>query len=496
MARQIASFKPQGLNRKERKLMQEYASELLQRDVDQAEVEFEDTPVMGMFEQIFRGHFFPVILPRHRGTGWEFASLNPFPVADIPHVSGPVIGLEHASGGLPFTFHPWNMYNEGLIPSPNVLVKGGIGRGKSFFMKRNVCLLSLWGVSSINISDVKGEHGVVADALGGRTYRVGAFGSDVKVNPLEKGERHFGETAEEHTLRSLASRQLVLQQIAGLVLDGDRPLTPEEKAMLSWALEEVIRETNDHPTIRRVVQKVNDTDAIEAARGGRFTKAAATQLLYVFDTFIDGQLAGMFEDEGTIRFDHDSPYTVFDTFAMEKRGDLALAITQTITNGWVRNIVSNKGAGRKIQVIREEGWRDMKTVQGLEAHEMELKLSREYGISLMMAVHEDGDFESVGHAGSKERALAEKLLRQYSNQIIFNAGQDTLKRAVRTDTLSQAEANILTSFGDTQGLMLFKANARSYVIDGRATATEWERRTFDTDSAMRTRDLAHEEAHA
>lgn len=492
MSQQQFTFIPEGkLSRKERRILKEVVEG--EYGAPAAEViEVEDVPFLTRIQRFLKGHLADLSLPKHRGTGWEWAAANPFPFSDVPVVDGPVIGIERTSGGQPFTFHPWNMYNAGVIPSPNVLFKGGIGRGKSYFLKRLVTLGALFGVISINTSDVKGEHGIVADALGGQWYRVGAFGTNVRVNPFEAGERHFGESELEHQQRLLASRQLVAQQLAGLLLEDEDPLTAIEKTMLSWALEEVMRETNDHPTIRKVVAKFDDADALSRARGGRFMPGEERRLRFLFDPMLSGNLSGMFEDEGTVKFNPDSPYTVFDTYAMEKRGDLALALTQTITNSWVQNVVSNKGSGRMIQVIREEGWRDMKTLQGLEAHEMQLKLSREYGISLMMAVHEDGDFDSVGTEGSKERSLAQKLLRQYANTFIFNQGARTLNRAVKDGTLSPGEAAMLSSFGEVQGLSLLQAGERSYVIDGRATSTSWERRLFDTDAAMRSREEQHE----
>lgn len=491
MAKQHLSFQPKALSRKEKRIFQEIISgddPALEQEISAVE----EIPYLGRISKLLRGHYANLKLPKHVGTGWEWASANPFPFADIPIVDGPVIGLELTSGGQLFQFNPWEMYLAGIIASPNVLFKGGIGRGKSYFLKRLVTLGWLFGVISINTSDVKGEHGVVADALGGQWYRVGAFGSNVRINPFEKGERHFGETAQEHELRILASRQNVILQLAGLLIEEGAPLDAIEKSILSWALDEVIRETNDHPTIRALTAKLDQPGALKDARGGRFAPGEERRLRFLFDPLLQGNLSGMFEDEGTIRYDPDSPYTVFDTFAMEKRGDLALALTQTITNSWVQNVVSNKGAGRRIQVIREEGWRDMKTLQGLEAHEMQLKLSREYGISLMMAVHEDGDFDSVGTAGSKERALAQKLLRQYSSTFMFNLGERALKREVKEETLTQGEADMLTDFGEVQGLSLLKSGSRSYVIDGRVTSTAWERNLFDTDKAMRLRTDEHE----
>ncbi|MBL3685667.1 hypothetical protein D3248_01675 [Leucobacter zeae] len=232
-----------------------------------------------------------------------------------------------------------------------------------------------------------------------------------------------------------------------------------------------------------------DSPELSQARDGRFDVSQARELVYLFDPMINGNLSGMFEDEGSIRFNPTSPYTVFDTYAMEKRGDLALAITQTITNSWVQNTVSNKSAGRRYMVIREEGWRDMKTLQALEAHELQLKLSGEFGITMVMIVHEDGDFDT---GGEQERQLAQKLLRGYANTITFYQNQNTLKRAVATGTMTQGEADVVRGFD--RGEFLLKAGERSYVINSRPTSTEWERSLFDTDNAMRHRDEEHQNA--
>lgn len=476
MGRGLVTFDPGTLTRKERKILRQVREEHSRSEpVETPEVE--ELPFLAIGDRLRSiGRLNP---PPHVGTGWDFAAANPFAASDLPQIVGPVIGLERLSGGRAFVMHPWNMYLSGMVSSPNILVKGSLRRGKSYIVKRLVTLLALFGVYSINTSDVKGEHGVVAEALGGQVFKVGSFGTDIRVNPLQAGERHFGESEEEHTQRMLASRQQVLQLIATLLAPGSRNLYPAEKSILNWALGEVIRETNDHPTIRKVIEKI-DSPELDTARGGKFEKSMARDLVLMFDLLIDGNLSGMFEDEGTIQLDPTSPYTVFDTYAMEKRGDLALAITQTITNSWVQNMVSNKASGRRHLIIREEGWRDMKTKAALEAHELQLKLSGEYGITMMMIVHEDGDFDT---GGEEERNLAQKLLRGYANTITFYQNESTLKRAVEAGTLRQGEANLIKGFG--RGQFMFRAGERSYVIDGNPTSTAWERDLFDTDAAMR-----------
>jgi hypothetical protein len=481
MERQALAIVPAGLSRgQRRKVLRDLRSEFQSLTPETLE-EVSDLPGLGMFD-LPDGLWIPNARPiPHRMTGWEFAGANPFAVSDIHDIVGPVIGIERTSGGLPLTFDPWELYLRGLASSTNLLVQGALRRGKSFSIKRLVVLMALFGRHSINTSDVKGEHGVVAEAIGGEVFRVGTFGSTVRLNPLETGERHFGESEDVYRMRSVTARQLVLQQIASLLLEDEPPLNAREKAVLNWALAEVIRETNDHPTIRKVVAKI-DSDDLLAARSKRFERGDAQRLLDIFDLLLSGDLRGMFEDESSVKLNPRSKYTVVDTFAMAARGDLALAITQTISNAWVSNTISNKASGLKYLLIREEGWRDMNSLAALEAHRLQLKLSGEYGIAMVMIVHEDGDFAAVGPAGSKEREIAEQLLRGYANVWSFRQPKKTLIKAVESGSFTEGEAAQIRSF--KRGEFLYKTDDRSYIVDATATATDWERELFNTDRAM------------
>lgn len=493
MARQALAFIPAGLNRKQvRELRQELKSEFRSLEVA-AQEEIADLPGLGLLD-LPHGLWLPKVKPiPHRMTGWEFAGANPFAMADIHDIVGPVIGMERTSGGMPLTFDPWTMYNLGLVSSPNLLVQGALRRGKSFSVKRLVTLMALFGRYSINTSDVKGEHGVVAEAIGGEVFKVGTFGNPVRLNALEAGERHFGETEEAHQVRILTNRQLVLQQIASLLLEDEPALNAREKGVMNWALGEVIRETNDHPTIRKVVAKIASDDLLKA-RNGRYERGDGQRLLDIFDLLIHGDLRGMFDDESSVKLNPESRYTVIDTFAMATRGDLALAITQTISNAWVSNTISNKSSGRKYLLVREEGWRDMNSLASLEAHRLQLKLSGEFGITMIMIVHEDGDFAAVGPAGSKEREIAEQLLRGYANVWSFRQPKKALLRAVESGSFTEGEAAQISKL--RRGEFLFKTDENSYLVDATATATDWERELFNTDRAMRMLGRLEKEAEA
>jgi type IV secretory pathway VirB4 component len=88
-------------------------------------------------------------------------TLYPFVVPDELGVDGCYIGRE-ASGGL-FCFDPWECYAKGKLTSPNIVVFGQIGRGKSAFVKsflwRQLCFgRQCW------VLDPKGEYGGLARA--------------------------------------------------------------------------------------------------------------------------------------------------------------------------------------------------------------------------------------------------------------------------------------------------------------------------------------------
>lgn len=483
MGKQVLTHEQAGLSKRQKRLLRASYEDLVKVETAESEVVADPLPTLG---PMFRPEFwsFPLRRPAHRATGFKLAAANPFSAAWVHDPAGPVVGVELLSGGSAFTFDPWELYARQLVSAPNLLIEGSLRQGKSFIVKRLLCLLAMLGRFAINVSDSKGEHGVVAEAIGGDVFKMGVFGSLIRMNALEAAERRRDETDQEYAARIRAARVAVLQQIAGLLNPGERPANSREMSILEWALEEVVRETTGRPTIRAVWEMIMSTELL-TAHHGYFKREDSHDLADGLRRLVHGDLGGMFDQESSVRLNPDSPYTVIDTFAISQRGAGALAITQTVTNAWVQNTISNKQAGRQYFLIREEGWRDMKTVQSLEAHQEQLKLSGEYGIGMVLIVHEGGDFDSVGPEGSKERELAKSLLRGYANRICFFQPDATLKNAVAAGTYTDAEADAIS--GLRRGQFLVKLRSGSYVVDGNLTTTQWERDMFDTDRQMRLR---------
>lgn len=487
MAKQLVKIEGLALSKKQKRLLQASYRDLIVDDTSGDDQKVVDPlPVAGL---AYRDGFwsFPVRRPFHRATGYKLAAANPFSAAWVHDPAGPVIGVELLSGGRAFTFDPWELYAQQLVSSPNLLIEGTLRQGKSFVVKRLLCMMAMRGRYAINVSDSKGEHGVVAEALGGDVFKMGVFGSLIRMNPLEAPEQRVNEANDAFTARVRAARVSVLQQVAGLLNPGARPVNSRELSILEWALSEVVRDSGDQPTIRAIWETIMSPD-LTTAQHGYFSREDSYDLADGLRRLVHGDLGGMFDEGSSVRLNPASPYTVIDTFAIGQRGEGALAVTQAVTNAWVHNTISNKHAGRQYFLIREEGWRDMKTVQSLEAHQEQLKLSGEYGVGMVLIVHEGGDFDSVGPEGSKERELAKSLLRGYANRICFLQPDAALQNAVKQGTYTPSEAVAIA--GLKRGQFLVKIRHGSYVVDGNLTTTRWEHQTFDTDQQMRGQGVA------
>jgi hypothetical protein len=95
-----------------------------------------------------------------------------------------------------------------------------------------------------------------------------------------------------------------------------------------------------------------------------------------------------------------------DTSELFQRSELVAQIAQVCTTSWVQAVISDRSSKRKRYLIREEGWRDMTSVQALQTYQQWLKLSRHYGIANVVILHKMGDLDAVGPEGSQERSLA------------------------------------------------------------------------------------------
>ena len=104
-------------------------------------------------------------LPAHESTTAQLGAAYPFAASAPLPASRVLIGQDLAGG--PFAHDPFELYAQGVVSNPNMVVFGQIGRGKSAFVKTFLWRQAVFGRRSW-VVDPKGEYGDLAAAWGVR----------------------------------------------------------------------------------------------------------------------------------------------------------------------------------------------------------------------------------------------------------------------------------------------------------------------------------------
>jgi len=422
-----------------------------------------------------------VAQPAHRATSPNLAGAVPFVAdADLGH-AGPILGLNATTGGI-WHFDPWELYAAKQINSTNVLVIGEFGTGKSGTIKQ-LCFRSLaFGRQVVVPSDSKAEWVRVAEAAGGQVIRLGGKHTTARLNPLDRGPRAFDASDDEHEVMVAARRRAVLVSLVEATLPADASLTPAEHTALEFALTCAIEASGDEPTLRGVYEQLKAPNRDHAGYVNGIEQDGA-RARHVLRRFCEGDLSGLFEDRSTVRLDDNAPMVVVDTSALFARGELAATCAQICTTNWIQAVISNKHARRTRFLVREEGWRDMTSVAALQAFRAWLKLSRDYGISVVTLMHKVSDFDAVGGEGSEARSLAYSIFADISNKFIFQQAAAERGRLVKDLGLPPSHARMVLDL--PQGMFLARLGSRrAFVVDAFATSVAIERELFATDDAL------------
>src|SRR5450755_343410 len=122
-------------------------------------------------------------LPAHQVSTRNLGSAYPFIAEAGLGQRGVVIGDDLLGGS--FVFDPFELYAQGVVSNPNLVVFGQIGRGKSAFVKTFLWRQAVFGRRAW-VVDPKGEYTDLADAWGVRPVALRPGGAS-RLNPLDPG---------------------------------------------------------------------------------------------------------------------------------------------------------------------------------------------------------------------------------------------------------------------------------------------------------------------
>ena len=425
-------------------------------------------------------------VPAHQGTTRNLGAAYPFIAeAGLGH-RGIVVGDDLLGGA--FVFDPFELYAQGVVSNPNMVVFGQIGRGKSAFVKTFLWRQAVFGRRAW-VVDPKGEYGDLADAWGVRPVALRPGGA-IRLNPLDPGPDLTDELAhpEDGTTRR---RLELLVSLASACLG--RSLLPRERAALGSALTEAAASV-EVPTVPHVVDALlaPTRDAAAALRTDRRTLLEdGRDVALELRRLVHGDLRGMFDGPTTPGLDLSAPLVVLDLSALYTSA--ALGVLMACATAWLQAALARtardlgQGGGRshgvqggQVFLVVDEAWAILSNLGVARWLQSSWKLSRAFGVSNVAVLHRVSDLRSVGASDSEQVALAQGLLADSETRVVYAQAPGELAAAAELLSLSSTETDLLPQL--RRGVALWKVGQRSFLVQHRLSAME--RRMVDTDGAM------------
>lgn len=399
-------------------------------------------------------------LPAHRLTTAHLQAAYPFVSESGFGGRGAYIGRDLFGGA--FTYDAFELYEEGIITSPNMVVAGQLGRGKSALVKSFALRQMTFG-RRIVVMDPKGEYGALANACGAEAIRLSPGGS-TKLNPLD------ARIAQEEQLR-------LLHAISAAALD--RPLKPYERTALERALGEAAVASGE-ATIPGVVHcLLNPT--LEAATAIATDQASLTEwgreAAFELRRLVSGDLRGMFDDTTSASVDLDAPMVVLDLSAVYDSD--ALGILMTCAAAWLQGLLA-RDASRKTIFVVDEAWAILSNLGIAKWLQASFKLSRARGLQNIAVMHRFSDLSATGAQGSQQERVARGLLSDTETKVVYAQPHGEIAATRDLLGLTDTEAGLLPQLD--RGIALWKVGQRSFLVWHRLGRTE--RALVDTDARM------------
>ncbi len=402
--------------------------------------------------------------PPHRGTTAALQAGYPFVAEPGLGAAGAYIGQDLLGGA--FAYDPWELYRAGRVTSPNAVVIGQIGRGKSALVKTYLWRELVFGRQAW-VVDPKGEYGVLAERCGVRAIRLEP-GGQVRLNPIDPpdGDPADAQRRQGELLASLAAASL------------GRPLLPGERAAAEVALAAAAHA--GPPTIPGVVRRLLEPDHASAASlhttVGRLAEDGRDVALEL-RRLADGDLRGMFDGETTEGIDLTAPVVVLDLSAVYSSS--ALGILMTCATAWLQAAL-RAGDGVHRIVVVDEAWAVLSDVAIARWLRASAKLSRAFGVATMVVVHRLSDLTAAGDQGSEQVRLARGLLADVETRVVYGQPPSEVEAAQDLLGLSDTEAGLLPRL--PRGVALWKVGLRTFLVEHRLG--RMERAIVDTDARM------------
>lgn len=431
-------------------------------------------------------------------------ALNPALVSTHPPLAGPPLGQDILTGQ-PITLSAHEAYLQKRISSPNVLVLGSVGSGKSSLIKtqyvsRAVALGTQVVVFDRKRQEDRGEYYLTSKAVGGQTIRFDRSGGavvnilDPRIAPVTSsvgadqrvGQDELLRMVAEHAhgpLDSYESKALREAHLTALA----RAKAEKRQAVLPDIVEALYR-----PRLEAVPAPLRDSAIMDQDRLVEWGLGLAFDL----ESFVTGHLSGLIagetrgEDGGEL--DLSSPLMVVDTSALAEDSP-ALSLVMAVMATYLSSIWSATPGQRIIAI--EEGYHTVNLPGVARVFRALAKRGRGIGLSMTIALHHISDVpdDSDAKALIREAGIVHVYKQDRSDDAeecvkLFNLPMDILEELM---TLDEGQ-HVLKVGSESPRFVAHVRTAREEIMtdtdEGMAGRTSIVDAPFDDEDALDTVD--------
>lgn len=390
--------------------------------------------------------------------------------------------------GAPFTFSPFELYRDGLITNPNILIAGEIGSGKT----NATCALTLRSIPlgyKVAAVDAKSDWARFAKSYGGSAISLGP-GRGNRLNPLDVSDALLSARvdAEGHRIDPVAvAKNAQLRLLEALIeIRLERSLRVDERTALALALEQALRASGGQPILSDVAAALRTPDpqlAAGIARTVTEVQLAGDTARWAFDGLLSTVAKDLFDGPSTTRFDSTAPIVAIDLSDLYN-DNANLSIAFTCASAWMEAALATPGNGQRFAVY-DEAWRVLAHAHGaIDRLQQQFRLARSWGLSNVLVLHNLRDTLNIGAADSAERNKAESLLALAGTKIIGYQPAKEIPLTTRALNLTAAEAHIIATASRGEFLVKLQTihGMRSYRLQ--VDLHPYELQWWDTTAGM------------
>ncbi|HVC72005.1 MAG TPA: hypothetical protein VNC61_17245 [Acidimicrobiales bacterium] len=416
-------------------------------------------------------------VPAHQATTRHLGAAYPFASEAGLGGRGVLIGRDLLGGA--FVYDPFELYADGALTNPNMVVFGQIGRGKSAFVKSYLWRQAVFG-RRCWVVDPKGEYAALAEAWGLEPVSLRP-GGHVRLNPLDAPAAR----AESHDDTTRRRAELLVSLAAASL---GRMLAPTERTAVELAVAEVSSHERPGsggggpaPTLPQVVDALLQPSASSAAAVRTTVDILAgdgRQVALELRRLVAGDLQGMFDGPTSAGITLAGPLVVLDLSAVYHSA--ALGVIMTCAAAWLQAAVLGLEPTAGVVVVVDEAWAILANVGVARWLQSSWKLSRAWGVSNIAVLHRVSDLSSAGASGSEQVGLAQGLLADSETRVVYAQPPGEVERAGELLGLSSTEIELVPHL--QRGVALWKVGGRSFLVQHRLSGVETA--MVDTDARM------------